>query len=84
MIIPNAVGRIDAITEAIRDGDRERAIELTDLENSRLLRKLSEVEREMAKVMTAVRETENFRNDLYDDEVWTQARRDCGWEGEET
>lgn len=81
MIIPNSVGRIDAITEAIRDGDRERAIELTDLENSRLLRKLSEVEREMAKVMTAVRETENFRNDLYDDEVWNKARRDCGWEG---
>lgn len=83
MIIPNAVGRIDAITEAIRDGDRAKAIRLVDLEDNRLLRKLSEVEREMAKVTTAIRETENFRNDLYDDEVWTQARRDCGWKGEE-
>lgn len=83
MNIPNAVGRIDEITDAIRDGDRKRAIMLTDLENSRLLGRLSEVEREMAKVTTAVRETENFRNDLYDDEAWNQARRDCGWKGDE-
>ena len=35
MIIPNAVGRIDEITEAIREGDAEKAYELLEAEIGR-------------------------------------------------
>lgn len=84
MIIPNAVGRIDAITEAIRDGDRERAMYLAGCEHSRLIRKLAVIERELKQATKAADEVAAFHVALIsDDEAWHLARRDCGWEGEE-
>lgn len=84
MTIPNAVGRIDEITEAIREGDREKAFLLGLKEHSRLIFKLAALEREMKQVQKAASQVEKFNIAIrtFDDD-WNQARRDCGWKGEE-
>lgn len=82
-LIPNAVGRIDAITEAIRDGDIERATMLSNHEYSRLEQKERRLRAEHKKVREAKRSIHEFLRCVWaDGTLWIQARRECGWKGE--
>ena len=83
MMIPNAVGRIDAITEAIRDGDRERAFAMIEEECKRLDAKRHAIGEEARKADAAYHSVVTFGCDLTYDAKWHQARRDCGWKGDE-
>ena len=79
MIIPNSVGRIDAITDAIRNGDREQAIQLTGCEHVRLLRKWNALKIEMDKIRRDCEETTAFKAAIEDiDDAWHMARVECG------
>jgi hypothetical protein len=79
MTIPNAVGRIDAITEAIREGDRLNAVALTGCEHLRLLRRISEIKAELSKVEKSCDDVRAFGYAIeHNDQAWAQAMRDCG------
>lgn len=87
-ILPNCVGRLDPIVEAIRDGDRNRAIELALAEQDRLLAKYEAQAAEMDKISTAIDDVTAFAkaidpdpNETSDDSTWERARRECGWNG---
>lgn len=83
MIIPNAVGRLDPVTEAIREGDRAKAIALLDAERKRQRDKADAALDEYGRLSSILGDTTVFAVRLeIDDDVWTQARRDCGWKGE--
>jgi hypothetical protein len=83
-VLPNSVGRIDAITEAIRDGDRERAIELLRAERERLMNKKEAIGKEYAKACRIEHETLDFLLDIKNHEpTWHKARKACGWSGVE-
>jgi len=76
MTIPNAVGRIDAITEAIREGDRFKAQELLAAEGKRLAAASVAARDEFTRREQAFSDVMEFLVDL--DKVWNQARIDCG------
>jgi hypothetical protein len=80
-VIPNAVGRIDAITEAIRDGDRERAIELVGAEQKRLAQKYHAIASELDKCREACSQVSDFEIAIRIDKCWHKARKACGWSG---
>jgi hypothetical protein len=81
-VIPNAVGRIDAITEAIRDGDRERAWDLLFYESMRLMQKCGRILAEFESARIAKKDVMNCLNKIKaDDEYWHKARKACGWSG---
>lgn len=84
-LIPNAVGRIDAITEAIRDGDRKRAIELVLAEQTRLFERYEAEAVSMDKLTRAIDDVTAFAkaidpdpNETSDDSTWSRARVACG------
>lgn len=82
-LIPNAVGRIDAITKAIRDGDRERAIELLQKEGGRVLAKKKKILDEYWRAAWSLDSINDFEIEISASaEKWIQARRECGWKGE--
>lgn len=81
-LIPNAVGRLDDVVEAIREGDRERASQLTLDEYCRLERNATKMESQARKIRDAANACLDFQNYVLTSESgWEQARRDCGWSG---
>lgn len=86
MIIPNSVGRIDEIAEAIRGGDRFKAIELLESEAKRLADSANVIHEQYKKRLTQYFDAKFFLDSISDvrnKDAWLQARRDCGWKGEE-
>ena len=86
MVIPNAVGRIDEIVDAIRDGDRFKAIELLEAESKRLADSANTIHDQYKKRLTQYFDAKFFLDSISDirNRVdWEQARRDCGWKGGE-
>lgn len=84
MTIPNSVGRIDAITEAIREGDKDLARKLLSQENERLKEIEEAAQKEYRKRREARLSVGVYASTILgDDDRWNQARRDCGWKGEE-
>jgi hypothetical protein len=83
-VIPNAVGRLDDVVEAIRDGDRERAYDLLHCEFSRLVQKKIRHDKEGEKIRHAQDEVGEFMLAIrkYQDS-WDVARKLCGWSGVE-
>lgn len=58
--IPTAVGRIDAIVEAVEQGDRSLAMELLHEERERLKHKADLKSVELGKVLQAITEVSSF------------------------
>jgi hypothetical protein len=81
-VLPNAVGRLDAVVEAIREGDRERAITLLKAESKRLLDKKRGIADVFWKAAESLDAVWTFEGEIaVDDKVWTEARLACGWSG---
>jgi hypothetical protein len=81
MIIPNAVGRIDAITDAIREGDRGKAQMLLAEEAKRLARECKAAHNQYVRYDKTFNEVIEFYLSLgLNDALWRQARIDCGWQ----
>lgn len=59
--LPNSVGRIDAIVEAIEQGDRSLAMELLHGELERLKHKANVKSEELGKVLQAITEVSTFQ-----------------------
>lgn len=84
MIIPNAVGRIDEITDAIREGNKGEVYRLLASERDRIDQKVSLIKSELDKAISQRDSVVKFAAALISGpEAWNQARRDCGWKGEE-
>lgn len=80
-VIPNAVGRLDDVVEAIRNGDRELAIELLEAEVERLKAKHTANFNEGNRIYKALRSVHWFLIDCERDDKWLKARKACGWNG---
>lgn len=79
-IIPNAVGCIDAITEAIRDGKRERAENLLHEEFKRLAGICQRLTTQLEIRQKQLSELQDFSEDLsINHGKWIEARKACGW-----
>lgn len=59
--IPNAVGRIDEIIEAVEQGDRSLAMELLHVELERLKHKADVKSVELGKVLQSITEVSTFQ-----------------------
>ncbi len=82
-LIPNAVGRLDDVVEAIRDGNLEKAITLCNQERMRLAEKCMKLKIEHRAARDSEREVHEFLREICTDgTVWRQARIDCGWKGQ--
>lgn len=82
-MIPVAVGKIDAITQAIRDGDRERAFTLLEEECKRLHAKRIAISREVLNADQDYQSVLAFACLMTYPEKWNLARKECGWSGED-
>jgi hypothetical protein len=80
-VIPSAVGRLDDVVDAIRDGDRERARELLNAEQNRLSRKYFAMAVELDKCRKACSQVADFETEIGIDQFWHEARVACGWHG---
>lgn len=80
-LIPNAVGRLDDVVEAIREGDRERAKKLLAFELARIMEKKRDYEKHYWAAAKCVDSVEEFANRIGVDDWWNLARRACGWSG---
>ena len=80
-VIPNAIGRLDDVVEAIRDGDRERARELLNAWQNRLARKYFLTAVDLDKCRQACLEFFDFEREIGNDKFWHEARKACGWSG---
>jgi len=86
--LPNSVGRLDDVVEAIKEGNAEKAEHLLRAERDRReanVKRLSEElgrERRIAIDVTGVwAVADGIRLGLGDTEKWDRLRRACGWEG---
>lgn len=85
-LIPNAVGRLDDVVEAIREGKRGLAVKLLEVEVERRVAKergfRSQLEDELAK-RHAVQNVLAIADSDFDecDGQWIELRRACGWSG---
>lgn len=83
-VLPNSVGRLDDVVEAIREGDRERAIDLLSAERHRLEKKHSVAYEEQNKIYRAWLEMcktiERLKPGGFEPD-WEQLRKACGWSG---
>jgi hypothetical protein len=59
-VIPNSVGRLDDVVDAIRNGDWDRAIELLDVEQKRLAEKYHAIAAELDKCREACSQVSDF------------------------
>jgi hypothetical protein len=81
-ILPNCVGRLDPIVEAIREGDKPKAFDLLERECGRLNIKRMAIGEEAAKADAAYHQCVTFGCDMAKESNWHQIRRECGWSGE--
>ncbi|MBI1324391.1 hypothetical protein GC170_14565 [bacterium] len=84
-IIPNAVGRLDDVVDAIREGRIDDACTLLDSEAKRRSGKVEAIEAELQRERDALCEVEEFRFELGSvmlDRI-EMFRRACGWKGQE-
>lgn len=77
-LIPNAVGRLDDVVEALRDGDVDRAANLLDAELARLEAKREQIRNDLGKVEKAISEVNHFRFKFRSEEEWERVRVTCG------
>lgn len=77
-LIPNAVGRLDDVVEAIRGGNPLQAAKLLDDEYSRLMGRRDHIRKEMDKVETAINDVNWFTLKMRDREAWERVRVACG------
>lgn len=63
-LIPNAVGRLDDVVEAIRRGDIDKACTLLEAEGDRRHAKLESIKAELEKERDALIDVESFRFEL--------------------
>jgi len=84
-LLPNAVGRLDNVVAAIRDGDRDRVIELLQAEKERLKAKRTANFDEGTKIYKAIESVSWFLIDCEnDDEKCREVLRACGWSGNDS
>jgi len=84
-LLPNAVGRLDNVVEAIRDGDHKRTIQLLSAERDRLLKKSKIQYLEQGKTKFARWSIEGFVNNITNNkDRWHEARKACGWSGNDS
>lgn len=77
-LIPNAVGRLDDVVEAIRSRDLDRAANLLDAELARLEAKREQIRNDLGKVEKAISEVNHFRFKFRSEEEWERVRVACG------
>lgn len=77
-LIPNAVGRLDDVVEAIRSRDLDRAANLLDAELARLEAKQEQIRNDLNKVEKAISEVNHFRFKFRSKEEWERVRVACG------
>lgn len=80
-VMPNAVGRLDDVVEAIRDGDRERVVKLLRSEQERLAAQHTAQFEQSNKTYMSLMNVYLFLIDIENDEKWAEARKACGWSG---
>lgn len=82
--LPASVGRLDDVVEAIREGDRERALELLHDECKRRIEIEDKEKEEWTRRQNARHAVQTFGCNLQNDNAfWLKARRACGWSGVE-
>lgn len=77
-LIPNAVGRLDDVVEAIRNRDLDRAANLLDSEFVRLETKREQIRNDLHKVEKAISEVNHFRFKFRSEDEWERVRVACG------
>lgn len=80
-ILPNCVGRLDSVTEAIREGNRELARTLLWNERSRLAEKVEAIDKERDRARRDLESVADFTEAIDLPDKWHRARRECGWNG---
>ena len=81
-LIPNAVGRLDDVVEAIKNRDLDRAEELLDSELARLESKREQIRNDLGKVENAISEVNHFKLKFRSEEEWQRVRA-ARWGGAE-
>lgn len=80
-VIPNAVGRLDPVTDAIREGDWDLANKLLFQEQARLKARSDSLVAENRRVCDDWDYVGEFLAAIGDKDAWDRARKECGWDG---
>ena len=79
-ILPNCVGRLDPIVEAIREGKKDAAFAMLFAEQARLKQKSDAIVDENRKAVDAWEKLSDFVQKIHEDPAaWENVRRECGW-----
>ena len=86
-LLPKAVGRLDTVVEAIRDGDRDRVRSLLLDELERIENKANWLKSEYLNQVKSASDIDSViflaANEI-ETKKWIDLRRACGWSGDES